>query len=86
MTFSVIPLCYGYFTNRWGVFMEPILFLGGVIVVLGGVWTIVDLLQDAGILAESSKKQAKVRLTQACSGFRSRDISSSTACRAGLLP
>jgi len=66
--------------------MEPILFLGGVIVVLGGIWTVVDLLQDAGMLTENSKKQAKVRAAQACSGFRSRDISSSTACRAGLLP
>ena len=65
--------------------MEPILFLGGVIVVLGGIWTVVDLLQDAG-LTEDSKKQAKARATQACSGFRSRDISSSTAWRAGLLP
>ncbi len=66
--------------------MEPMIFMGGVIVIAGGIWTIADLLQDAGILAESSKKQAKVRVTQACSGFRSRDISSSTACRAGLLP
>lgn len=66
--------------------MEPILFIGGVIVVAGGIWTIVDLLQDAGLLTESGKQQAKVRATQACSGFRSRDISSSTACRAGLLP
>lgn len=65
--------------------MEPILFLGGVIVVLGGIWTVVDLLQDAGILTECSKKKAGLRATQACSGFRSRDISSSTACRAGLL-
>jgi len=66
--------------------MEPMIFMGGVIVIAGGIWTIADLLQDAGTLAESSKKQAKVRVTQACSGFRSRDISSSTACRAGLLP
>lgn len=65
--------------------MEPILFLGGVIVVLGGIWTVVDLLQDAGILTECSKKKVGLRATQACSGFRSRDISSSTACRAGLL-
>ncbi len=66
--------------------MEPILFIGGVIVVAGGIWTIVDLLQDAGLLTAAGKQQAKARATQACSGFRSRDISSSTACRAGLLP
>jgi hypothetical protein len=66
--------------------MEPMIFIGGVIVVAGGVWTAVDLLQDAGLLIESGKQQDKVRATQACSGFRSRDISSSTACRAGLLP
>lgn len=66
--------------------MEPMVFMGGVIVVAGGIWTVVDLLQDAGLSIESGKQQAKVRTTQACSGFRSRDISSSTACRAGLLP
>ena len=66
--------------------MEPMIFMGGVIVVVGGIWTAVDLLQDAGLLIESGKQQAKVRATQACSGFRSRDISSSTACRAGLVP
>lgn len=66
--------------------MEPMIFIGAVIVVAGVIWTIVDLLQDAGLLTESGKQQAKVRAIQACSGFRSRDISSSTACRAGLLP
>ena len=66
--------------------MEPIIFMGGVIVIAGGIWTIADLLQDAGLLTDAGKQQAKARATQACSGFRSRDISSSTACRAGLLP
>lgn len=66
--------------------MEPIIFMGGVIVIAGGIWTITDLLQDAGLLTDAGKQQAKARATQACSGFRSRDISSSTACRAGLLP
>lgn len=66
--------------------MEPMIFMGGVIVVAGGIWTVVDLLQDAGLLTRSAEQQAKKRVTQACSGFRSRDISSSTACRAGLLP
>lgn len=65
--------------------MEPIVFMGGVIVLFGGVWTVIDLLQEAGLLTESGKQQARVRATQACSGFRSRDISSSTAWRAGLL-
>ncbi|QOX77417.1 hypothetical protein FY034_00145 [Trichlorobacter lovleyi] len=66
--------------------MEPMIFMGGVIVVAGGIWTVVDLLQDAGLLTRSAEQQVKRRVTQACSGFRSRDISSSTACRAGLLP
>lgn len=39
--------------------MEPILFIGGVIVVAGGIWTIVDLLQDAGLLTAAGKQQAK---------------------------
>lgn len=66
--------------------MEPMVFMGGVIVVAGGIWTVGDLLQDAGLLTAAGKQRAKARATQACSGFRSRDISSSTACRAGLLP
>jgi len=35
--------------------MEPMVFMGGVIVVAGGIWTVVDLLQDAGLLTESGK-------------------------------
>lgn len=67
--------------------MAMMIFLGGVIVGGGGVWTVGDLLQDAGLLTESGSKQmANARVTQACSGFKSRDINSSTACRAGLLP
>lgn len=56
--------------------MEPLIFIGGVIVFVGGIWTVLDLLLDIGL--------SKVHTTQAYSGFRSRDISSSTACRAGL--
>ncbi len=66
--------------------MEPMIFLGGVIVVLGGIWTVLDLFRDADLLTEARKQQGKACAAQACSGFRSRDISSSTACRAGLLP
>jgi len=66
--------------------MEPMIFLGGAIVVLGGIWTVLDLLQDAGILPEAGKQRAKQLVDQTYSGFRSRDISSSTACRAGLAP
>ena len=40
--------------------MEPILFIGGVIVVAGGIWTVIDLLQDAGItLSLAHKKTSK---------------------------
>ena len=41
--------------------MEPMIFIGGVIVVAGGIWTVVDLLQDAGLLTEVGKQQANVR-------------------------
>lgn len=64
--------------------MEPLIFIGGVIVLVGGIWTVQDFLQDAGLVTERSRQQAQARTAQACSGFRSRDISSSTACRAGL--
>jgi len=60
--------------------MEPLIFIGGTIVLLGGIWTVLDLLQDIGI----SKQRVKANATQAYSGFKSRDISSSTACRTGL--
>lgn len=64
--------------------MEPLLFISGIIVLLGGIWTIFDLLQDAGLLPETGKEKTKESAVQACSALRSRDISSSTACRAGL--
>jgi len=64
--------------------MEALLFLGGIIVVLGEIWTIQDLLEDAGVLTKTGLDKQCVSSTQACSDFRSRDIRSSTACRAGL--
>lgn len=67
--------------------MEPIVFMSGIIVVLGGIWTAIDLLQDAGFsLKKAGIKGKKLTGTQVCSGFKSRDISSRTACRAGLSP
>ena len=66
--------------------MEPISFLGGIIVLAGGIWTALDLLQDAGLLTETRRRKVKIAAVQAYSGFKSRDISSNTACRAGLLP
>lgn len=64
--------------------MEPILFIGGIIVLLGGVWTVQDLLMDAGLQAKVDSQKVQTALVQSCSGFKSRDISSSTACRAGF--
>lgn len=64
--------------------MEPILFIGGVIVLMGGIWTVVDLLHDAGFLLKATKKDKEQINTQTYSGFKSRDISSNTACRAGF--
>ncbi len=64
--------------------MEPILFIGGMIVIIGVAWTVQDLVRDAGIMTLPGTNKAKQALVQTCSGFRSRDISSSTACRAGL--
>lgn len=64
--------------------MEPILFIGGIIVLLGGVWTVQDLLMDAGLQANVDSQKVQTALVQSCSGFKSRDISSSTACRAGF--
>jgi hypothetical protein len=64
--------------------MEALLFLGGVIVMLGGIWTVQDLLEDAGLLEKKLLEENCKPATQTCSAFKSRDISSSTACRAGL--
>ena len=70
--------------------IEAIVALGGVIVAAGTVWTMVDLLRDSGIeplqLIGRLRRRAAHAASygQACSAFRSRDINSSTACRAGL--
>jgi hypothetical protein len=70
--------------------IEAIVVLGGVIVAAGMVWTVVDLLRDSGIEPQQLIGRARRRAEQAagygqaCSAFRSRDINSSTACRAGL--
>ena len=71
--------------------IEAIVVAGGVIVVVGGIWTVADLLRDIGIEPEQVVRsacrvaaRAAARDGQSCSAFRSRDISSSTACRAGL--
>jgi hypothetical protein len=64
--------------------MEALSFLGGIIVVLGGIWTIQDLLEDTVLLKKAGFKKRYLSVTQTCSGFKSRDIKSSTACRAGL--
>jgi len=64
--------------------MEALSFLGGIIVLLGGVWTIQDLLEDTGLFKKTGVKIRYSSAAQVCSDFKSRDISSSTACRAGL--
>jgi uracil phosphoribosyltransferase len=71
--------------------VEAIVVLGGVIVTAGAIWTVLDLLRDSGIeprqltcKARQAAERSVTRADQACSAFRSRDISSSTACRAGL--
>lgn len=60
--------------------MEPMVLFGGVILGAGAVWTAGDLLKDGGV------QQWAQWLAQRYSGFKSRDISSRTACRAGLSP
>lgn len=71
--------------------MEAIAFIAGAVVIVGGYWSIVDLLNECGInpgryLKIRFKERALALKTgfQASSDFRSRDISSSTACRAGF--
>lgn len=73
--------------------IEAIVALGGVIVAAGAIWTAVDLLRDSGIEPQQVIRAAyriaetsATRADQACSALRSRDINSSTACRAGLSP
>ncbi len=66
--------------------MEPVLFIGVVILIFGGVMTVCDLLNDVGSKIGIRKVNINKSLTfEVYSGLRSRDISSSTACRAGLL-
>lgn len=70
--------------------VETIVVLGGVIVAAGAVWSVADLLRDSGMEPQQLIGRVRRRVEhaasygQACSAFRSRDISSSTACRAGL--
>jgi len=58
--------------------MEPIVIMGGIIVAAGGIWSIADLLEDAGISIKGHCRD------QAYSDLSSRVISSRTASRAGL--
>ena len=71
--------------------MESLVLIGLIVVLYGAAWTLSDLLRDCGFNpARLTGRTAPVaertsqRLDQACSALRSRDISSSTACRAGL--
>lgn len=80
-----MTLCYR-FQNNAEAFMEPILFIGVVILFFGVAMTVYDLVRDLGCKI----RIRKIEINNRCnisdySGFRSRDISSSTACRAGLL-
>lgn len=58
--------------------MEPIVVMGGIIMVAGGIWSIIDLLEDAGIQIKRHDQD------HAYSDFNSRVINSRTASRAGL--
>lgn len=71
--------------------MEAIVFLGGIVVVAGALWTANDLVRDCGIdpqrLMEKTRRTLvlpALRADQTCSALRSRAISSSTACRADM--
>jgi hypothetical protein len=71
--------------------MEAIAFIAGAVVIVGGYWSVVDLMNECGInpgryLKAGLKGRALAfkNSFQASSDFRSRDISSSTACRAGF--
>ncbi len=66
--------------------MEPMVLFGGVILVAGIIWTAGDLLEDRRLLTAAKRLQWLKKLSQAYSAFKSRDISSRTACRAGLSP
>ncbi len=71
-------------SQHGGFYMEPVLLIGGAILIYGVVWTVQDLLEESGLLTEADRKVLAKKASQACSGLRSRDISSRTACRAGL--
>lgn len=58
--------------------MEPIVLIGGIIVVAGGIWTIGDMLRDCGCRPDWRRQ------LQRYSDLSSLDISSRTASRAGL--
>jgi hypothetical protein len=71
--------------------MEAIVVLGGIVVVVGAVWTAGDLARDCGVEpqqvignAQYAARKSALRADQACSALRSRAISSSTACRADM--
>lgn len=64
--------------------MEPMVLFGGMILTAGTIWTVRDLLEDWELLTAADRLQWKKRLTQAYSAFKSRDINSRTAFRAGL--
>jgi len=71
--------------------MEAIVFSGSIIVIAGALWTVADLARDCGVEpqqvidnARYAASKSALRADQACSALRSRAISSSTACRAGM--
>lgn len=71
--------------------MEAIVVLGGIVAAVGAIWTVSDLVRDCGIepqrLIEKARRAVALPTRcadQACSALRSRAISSSTACRAGM--
>ena len=72
---------------------EAIVIGGSIVVLFGSVWTMADLLRDYGVEPQQitgtlrlAAHQAAARSHQVCSALRSRPISSSTACRAGMSP
>lgn len=66
--------------------MEPMVLFGGMILAAGMIWTVRDILKDWGLLNGADEQRYVKQLVKAYSAFRSRDISSRTACRAGLSP
>lgn len=73
--------------------LEAIVIGGSIVVLFGSAWTVADLLRDYGVEPRQiagtlllAADQATARSHQVCSALRSRPISSSTACRAGISP